>query len=115
MSQPVDYERVEHIVSDSTAQMRRLIQEAYRIGFLDGSEYQRRELVNMYQRSVAEYTHQVEAHQDQLTKALDTNPQQRGAHPPEPGARHQDGGPVDSQQTPSDPVMSDPVVRIQGR
>lgn len=114
MSQPVDYERVEHIVSDSTAQMRRLIQEAYRVGFLDGSEYQRRELVNMYQRSVADYTHQVEAHQDQLTKALDTSPQQQQAPSHPNDSRRNDNPPVDSRPS-VDPVMSDPVVRIQGR
>lgn len=83
MTHPVDYERIEHLVSESASQMKHLLREAYRAGFLDGAEYQRRELVNLYQRSVAEYTNQVEQHQAQLTNAVN-GVARRQQQPPAP-------------------------------
>lgn len=80
MDELIDQNRTAGLLAESTEHLKRLLQDAYQMGFVDGVNYQYRQQSNMFQTLAVDYTKQVERYQQELNARLG-NPGRGGMSP----------------------------------
>ena len=70
MDDLIDPNRTAGLLAESTEHLKRLLQDAYQMGFIDGVNYQHRQQSNLFQTLAVDYTKQVERYQQELNARL---------------------------------------------